>query len=198
MDEETLNGLQLGDRGRIRLSSSSPTIHNDHRPSRDDYFGDAHPPVPSILRTPASPAVSASDLDSEEQLYTPLTRSQRIWAGFRRALHLVFPTLHNFREQSIVGKIACIFATPAVLALTLTLPVVMTPYVNPRASPEKLYNGDARLVDFEEEGMERVLIAEEEVEENLHDLEFSKWLCATQCILGPSFCAQVLFGKKHR
>jgi len=40
--------------------------------------------------------------------------------------------------------------------------------------------------------MERALIAEEEVEKDLHDLIFNRWLMAVQCILGPLFCAGVL------
>ena len=35
---------------------------------------------------------------------------------------------------------------------------------------------------------------EEEVEEEMHELVFHKWLMAAQCCLGPLFCAAVLFG----
>jgi sodium/potassium/calcium exchanger 6 len=108
--------------------------------------------------------------------------------------HTLFPTLHRFREQSLLGQIACLFAAPAVSLLTLTLPVVVTPYQNSNQGREKLHNMDARLVDFEEEGIERVLIAEEEVEENLHEMSFNKWLMAAQCIFGSLFCVGVLFG----
>lgn len=41
--------------------------------------------------------------------------------------------------------------------------------------------------------MERVLIAEEEIEED-HELAYNKWLTAAQCVFGPLFCVQVLFG----
>ncbi|PPQ67479.1 hypothetical protein CVT25_006020 [Psilocybe cyanescens] len=184
MDEETLNSLQLPTRGRPNSSSPNATLRDERRDllseESDDYFGSVQPPVPSIFRTPASPSLTASEADSEEQLYTPLTKRQQIWATLGKIFHTLFPTLHNFRKQSVVGQIACVFATPAVLCLTLTLPVVVTPYQNPRTAPEKMYNGDERLVDFEEEGMERILIAEEEVEENMHELLFSKWLTAIQ------------------
>jgi len=124
---------------------------------------------------------------------------QGLGDGFGDAFHALFPTLHNLREQSILGKIACIFAAPAVTLLTLTLPVVVTPYECTHGSREKHYqSADGRLVDFEEEGVERVLIAEEEVEENMHELKFNKWLMAAQCILGPLFCVKVLFDEtKH-
>ncbi|GHJ84344.1 hypothetical protein NliqN6_0746 [Naganishia liquefaciens] len=42
----------------------------------------------------------------------------------RHILHILFPALEGFREKSISGKILGIFASPAILALTLTLPVV--------------------------------------------------------------------------
>lgn len=154
--------------------------------------------MPSIFRTPASPTLSNSE--STVQIFAPRSRRERFFEGLGRgighAFHVLFPTLHNLREQSILGKVACIFAAPAVTLLTLTLPVVVTPYECSHGSREKHYQGaDGRLVDFEEEGVERVLIAEEEVEENLHELKFNKWLMATQCVFGPVFCVKVLFGE---
>jgi len=86
------------------------------------------------------------------------------------------------------------------MALTVTLPVVVTPYASEK-SAEKLSTADAgsvdsRLIDFEEEGVEagRALIAEEEVAHELRELKYNKWLMAAQCILGPLWCAAVLFG----
>lgn len=201
MDEATLNGLRLGTRSHGGTISPHSMIRSEPRDflssDADDYFSNpshGQQPVPTIFRTPASPAMSASDADSEEQLYTPQTKSQRVSAALLQTGHTLFPTLHNFQSQTIVMKIARLFAAPAVLFLTLTLPVVVTPYPNAHPAPEKLYDGDARLVDFEEEGMERVLIAEEEVE-TMHELSFSKWLMAAQCVFGPLFCVKVLFGK---
>jgi len=83
--------------------------------------------------------------------------------------------------------------------LTLTLPVVVTRYESATASREKMFNGDGRLVDFEEEGEERVLIAEEEVLEDMHEMSFNKWLTSVQCVIGPVFSVAVLFnGTKHQ
>jgi sodium/potassium/calcium exchanger 6 len=110
-----------------------------------------------------------------------------------RIVHTLLPSLHHFRSQSILAQIASIFAAPAVMALTLTLPVVVTPYLPSRTSREKLFHGDGRLVDFEEEGEERVLIAEEEVLEDMHEMSFNKWLTATQCAVAPVFCVAILF-----
>lgn len=95
---------------------------------------------------------------------------------------------------------AAIFAAPAVLLLTLTLPVVVTPMQDAEVE-EKIEDAAGptlgNLIDFEEEGIERALVAEEEVEEELHGLEFNKWLMAVQCICGPLFCCTVLFGKRQ-
>jgi sodium/potassium/calcium exchanger 6 len=147
------------------------------------------------MRTPASPSVSTSEIGSEEHLYTPPSKRQRVWSVFRLTFHTLFPTLSNLRQQSLLSQVACILAAPAVLCLTLTLPVVVTPYGSDSASPEKmLTGGDARLVDFEEEGQERVLIAEEEAQENMHQLQFNRWLMAAQLVFGPLFCVAVLFG----
>jgi sodium/potassium/calcium exchanger 6 len=146
--------------------------------------------MPSIYRTPAS----ASSVGSEEELFVPPTKPQRVWTSIKQILHTLFPTLHHFREQSVLGKIASLVAAPAIMLLTLTLPVVVTQYDNSNRSAEKPFmNGDGPLTEFEEEGVERVLIAEEEVQENMHELAFSKWLMAVQCIFGPLFCAGILF-----
>ena len=90
--------------------------------------------------------------------------------------------------------IAALFAAPAVLALTLTLPVVVTDH-DALATPIEKPDNVERLVDFEEEGVARALIAEEGVEEELHELQYNKWLMAVQCALGPLFCIAILFGE---
>ncbi|KAJ3573637.1 hypothetical protein NP233_g2304 [Leucocoprinus birnbaumii] len=158
------------------------------RPSRDEDTMAAS--MPSIYRTPASP----SETETEEEIFIPPSKRQRAWGAIKHVLHTLFPTLHHFRQQSILGKIASVFAAPAVMLLTVTLPVVVIRYDSSYQTAEKLLKDhDAQLVEFEEEGVERVLIAEEEVQENLHELSFNKWLTAVQCVLGPLFCAGVLF-----
>lgn len=196
MDEEAMHTLRLGGRSNTSLNSSSTARQGRHgllSAEPEDYFSTT--PVPSILRTPASPSTTASEVESEEALYIPHTRWQRSWTVMRRTYHILFPTLHSLRKQTVLAQLACILAAPAVLALTLTLPVVITPYDTARLALEKMYNSDSRLVEFEEEGMERVLIAEEEAEEELHELTYNKWLMGVQCVLGPLFAIRVLFGK---
>lgn len=199
MDEETLNGVRLH-RSHSTSADSNATVRDPHSGLEPaDYFSmpsdsAVEGSVPSIMRTPASPSTTASELESEEQLYTPLSKRQRVFSVLSQIRHTLLPTFSNFGSQSVAAQIACVLAAPAVLCLTLTLPVVTTPYESSHSSREKAFNGDARLVDFEEEGTERVLIAEEEVEENLHQLQFNKWLMAVQSVVGPLFCVEVLFG----
>ena len=45
--------------------------------------------------------------------------------------------------------------------------------------------------------MERAMIAEEMVQEDLHKMEFNKWPMAVQCVFGSLFCAVVLFSASY-
>ncbi|KAF8071735.1 Sodium/calcium exchanger protein-domain-containing protein [Lyophyllum atratum] len=206
--DAAMNAVALDDRSRLSLHATparSPVISEEPSNILDndssEYFGLIHSPstvVPSIIRTSASPTIS--DGDTESQNYVPPTRRQKAYHVLKQIFHTLFPSLHHFGSQSILGQIAAIFATPAVMLLTLTLPVVVTPYQFSSTSPEKPHHqGDGRLVDFEEEGEARVLIAEEEVLEDMHEMLFNKWLTAAQCILAPLFCVAVLFhGTRHQ
>ncbi|OJT02445.1 hypothetical protein TRAPUB_7012 [Trametes pubescens] len=148
-------------------------------------------PIPFIAHTPASPT---SEGDSESQTFVTPSRRAQAWATLTHIGHILFPTLHEFGNKSILGKITAIFAAPATMMLTLTLPVVMTAYQDSGATEKRRVSSpsEPRLVDFEEEGIERTLIAEEEVEEGMHEMVFNKWLLAVQCFLGPLFCAVVM------
>ncbi|KAK7033131.1 Sodium/calcium exchanger protein-domain-containing protein [Favolaschia claudopus] len=152
--------------------------------------------VPGASRAPTSPTVS--DGDTESQNFQPPTRRQRFMHIAGSVYHRLFPSLHNFRDKSVLGQIASVFAAPAVLLLTLTLPVVTSPYESSHHTHEKTPGEAPNLVDFEEEGIERILIAEEEVEEEMHGTMYSKWLTAAQFTFGPLFCATVLFGTNKR
>lgn len=195
--DAALPGVQLDERSPNHiLSLSAPSDEpgdlltgGDIRSSRAAIPGD-QTPVPSIFRTPASPTVS--NMDTESTSYTPPTYWQRFTYVVGRVYHTLFPTLHHFREQGPLGQTAALLAAPAVMLLTITLPVVVTPYDLSQNSPEKLQSRDSRLVDFEEEGIERMMRAEEEVQQDMHEMSFNKWLMAAQCICGPVFCATVL------
>ncbi|KAK0500466.1 Sodium/calcium exchanger protein-domain-containing protein [Armillaria luteobubalina] len=183
-------GLPLNERPPQLLvtpaaSNEAEEIHENGR-----YVDDASPStmtasLPSIART-----VSDTETDSQTYVSSPPTGMLYILGEI---YHTLFPSLHRFRSQSVLGKVASVFAAPAVMMLTLTLPVVVTPYGHSHHSLEKTLGSDADLIDFEEEGIERVLIAEEEVQEDMHGVTFNKWLTAAQCVLGPLFCVGVLF-----
>jgi len=196
LNENVLNGLRLGPRQPPAADSEASNREQDA--SLTDYVtphAESRNDLPFIMRTPASPSLTESNTEDEERLYAPPSKRQRVWTVLRQTFHTVFPTLSDFRQQSMLSMIAAVLAAPAVLCLTLTLPVVVTPYGKGSSSREKTVAGeDARLVEFEEEGQERVLIAEEEIEDNLHQLQFTRWLMAVQCICGPLFCVKVLFG----
>lgn len=171
--------------------------------------------IPLISTTPASPRSETSTIDVENfgavyggsdspsQPRVRISKRRKVLQAFRHTLHILFPTLHDFRRKSWMGMIASILATPAVLALTVTLPVfVMSP---PSDEDEKLdgyangHNGvlEGRLVDFEEEGIERHLtaaaVASEIEREDMEDHYFNKYLMASQLLLGPLFSVAVLF-----
>jgi sodium/potassium/calcium exchanger 6 len=98
--------------------------------------------------------------------------------------------MHEFKTKSLLGKVAAVFAAPAVFALTITLPVVVRPYDSLGDRYEKAPN---TINVFEEDGIERTLVAEDVVLGEMHELRFNKWLMAVQCALGPLFCTAVLF-----
>lgn len=197
---ETTLGMPLDNRSPRLLVNDS--IAEGHEPSQSTSAVDtqAHTPVtvPSISHTPASPTDIASTATTEVEPYVPPSKRQRAWYVLKQTYYILLPALHHFREKTLLGKIASLFAAPAVMALTLTLPVVVVPYDSNGSASEKLHKHhhhgageDGRLVDFEEEGIERALLAEEVVQQDLHEIQFNKWLMAVQCVLGPLFCISV-------
>jgi solute carrier family 24 (sodium/potassium/calcium exchanger), member 6 len=150
--------------------------------------------IPTISITHSRETSFETDIETEPELYVPPSRRQRLFRTLSVVFRILFPTLQYFMSKSVLGMIAAVFAAPAVMALTLTLPVVVTNPDSP-GSPEEKPENVARLVDFEEEGVERTLIAEQEVEGEMHELKFNKWLMAVQCVLSPLFCVAILFSE---
>ena len=183
-------GVPLGERSAVNLMAT-PT--EEMAEEGEELHRSHSSPAPSISRARASP--SGSDGDTESRHFSPPTRGQKLLHILTRTLHILCPSLHHFGNKTLLGKIASLFAAPAVLALTLTLPVIVTPYESSSLAEKRAQAAsEGRLIDFEEEGIERALIAEEEVVEDLHEMKFNKWLMAAQCIFGPLFCVTVLFG----
>lgn len=220
-------GLPLHDRSppqgtRSRLLSEEMVLEEE--PIGTHSRLSPPPQIPLISVTPDPPASLApteTEIETETETdgsqspfhhhYLQGSKRGRLWVVAEKVYHTLFPTLHHFKAKSILGKIAAVFAAPAVMALTLTLPVVVTSYDDLVDAEEKANGvsihetdfvgdmggrgGEGRLIDFEEEGVERMLVAEDEVEHELHELKFNKWLMAVQCILGPMFCVGVLLGE---
>ncbi len=137
-----------------------------------------------------------SDGDDTDSTFVPPATSKLIYV-LREVYHTLFPSMHHFHNQSVLGKVASLFAVPAVMLLTITLPVVVTPYDHDHSAHEKMADSH-NLIGFEEEGEERALLAEDIMQEQLHGVTFSKWLTAVQCVLGPLFCIGVLFRESSR
>ena len=219
VDEATLVDVQEhspeGQSGEANTSGSRDSQHTFDIPRI------AHIPPSPIQRGPPSRTSSVSDADIDEPgAGTPyLTIPQRFsfhrdhddntlleahessgkrhWCknALYHTVHVLFPTLRNFGEKSFLGIVASILAAPAVLALTLTLPV----HVQPREDvwgEEKLDDGSVaeRLIDFEEDGVRRALTAEDEVRAEMQggELQYNRYLFATQLICGPLFCVSVV------
>ena len=212
-----------------------------------------HNPVPSIsifdptgvesFPTPSAQIPSTSSRPRESRL--------RIRHRIRTVLRILFPSLRSFRHKSYLGMFLGITSVPAILALTLTLPVVDDGRRSdtegalqlPIAEDEPLADPEAPLTmsppsvddDFSDSDSDRQLSADvgEELHHlvdgfsplrsplphfrrisELHDsildsehddskegmgeaqedtLDFNKYLTATQCVLGPLFCALVIF-----
>jgi len=192
-------GVPLNDRSpRLLRTSISEEPDREETQLVDVHEDDARTPlsiptIPSIIHTPASltEAPSLPVTEVEEQL--PQTRPQRLLHVLARTWHILFPSLHQFKSKTLAGKIVSLLAVPAIMALTITLPVVIIPYGNDGSHEEKMDQHGTLLPEFEEEGVERALIAEHEVQEDFHEVAFNKWLTAVQCIFGPLFCVTVLF-----
>lgn len=189
--EASLGGLPLDERHHDESLNGSTALQPPHthlRVQTDSVAlssGAGASPISPSLRSPAS------EIEPRKR-----SKRQRVKSILKDIFHTLFPTLYDFRHKSIVGMVAALFAAPAVLSLTLTLPVVVTPQPAEDV-PEKVLTPAGptlgTLIDFEEEGVERALVAEEIVEEELHELQFNKWLMVVQCICGPLFCVSVLF-----
>ena len=190
---EPSSDVPLIDRSPLPPVPSLPIDDLDHFPIETPLIlidGDTGPLIPEISQLPEP---SHSDTASDVTHALAPTHRLGVSPAFSRAFHTLFPTLHSFHTKTLLGKAVAVLATPAVFVLTVTLPVVVRPYVSARYRHEKATSANNTLSPFEEDGIERALIAEEVVQEEIHELHFNKWLMVVQCVLGPLFCATVLF-----
>lgn len=165
------------------LNGAASTRHHIASPDT------ARPPIPVIAVHSPSSRVSSID----EGLPVPPSRWQRMLHTLRHTSFVLFPHLHNFSKKSILSILVAIFATPGVLALTITLPVVVTSY-GEIDTPRLDETEEGRLIEFEEDGIERVLVAEDELKDEIYEVQFNKWLTALQCALSPLLCVLLVLG----
>ncbi|KAG8953114.1 hypothetical protein FRC04_003061 [Tulasnella sp. 424] len=108
---------------------------------------------PSVVKS--APAIVERAEDSESVLAAStatLDVKPRSWA--RRLMsevgHTLFPTLHNLMapSKSWLGRIAAVFAAPAVLVLTLSLPVVIISDEEEDEDEGKPFVPEGQLVDI--------------------------------------------------
>ncbi|CED84590.1 K-dependent Na :Ca2 antiporter [Phaffia rhodozyma] len=87
------------------------------------------PPAPS----PSSPLPPPSITLQESPSITPISLLRPTHQKIKRrkmihiakmTYHVLFPSLQSFKLKSVLGKVLSVLAVPAILALTLTLPVV--------------------------------------------------------------------------
>lgn len=98
--------------------------------------------------------------------------------------HALFPTLRDFGQKSWVGRAIGVFSVPAVLVLTLTLPVVEGP------------EGGLSLPTHADEPLQPTisLSPKETVQIETEVGRFSPALTAAQCIFGPAFVVAFVMG----
>ncbi|KZT53257.1 hypothetical protein CALCODRAFT_520178 [Calocera cornea HHB12733] len=183
--------------GQIALQSASPmSIGSSERPDPFEARYVGYPLVktsspgeivasvpttsaPSIHVIPPDYSNAEESTDTESPLVIPAdekpTRRSIVFSVLYSVWSTLFPTLVSLREKAWSGRILSVISAPAVLLLTLTLPVYV---MRPR----------------EDVGEERLDAVEEEDEEALDETPYYKWLMAVQCILGPLWVLLVIFG----
>ncbi|EIW83896.1 hypothetical protein CONPUDRAFT_163158 [Coniophora puteana RWD-64-598 SS2] len=130
--EESVDGgelerslLTVRDEAFHRRSPSPPTIpslpsiaHTPASPHAPHLPDTEHePPASFSLSIPSSPSKSKSGLTTREQIVYALKGTYRV----------LCPSLQRLRHKTLIAQAASILAAPAMLALTLTLPVVVLP-----------------------------------------------------------------------
>ncbi|KAF9520833.1 hypothetical protein BS47DRAFT_1311298 [Hydnum rufescens UP504] len=148
--------------------------------------------LPSLEEALSSSSISAPlNVDTGAQISTKRSKTGRVLKFAGQIAHVVFPTLHRLRTKNVLGIMASILAAPAVLLLTISLPVVIS-HVPDESKPQELLR-EGRLIDFEPSESEGAILYE--AQEGTQDgLAFNKWLTATQLTLGPLFVVAVCFG----
>lgn len=84
---------------------------------------------------PASPLHMPLLPEVEEQILPP---RYGLWHVLAWTWYILFSSLHHFKSKPLTRKIDLLLAAPAVMALMITLPVIITPYGNDGLQEEKI------------------------------------------------------------
>ncbi|KZP00560.1 hypothetical protein CALVIDRAFT_595346 [Calocera viscosa TUFC12733] len=182
--------------GHIALRSASPLSSGEERPDPFDVPNVGYPLVktsspadisaapvistaPSIHVIPPEDGTPEDNTDEERAtLVIPTDEKPSRRSILLNVLYSIwstlFPTLVSLREKAWSGRILSVISAPAVLLLTLTLPVYV---MRPRE-------------DLGEDRFEAV----KDEEEAFDETPYNKWLMSIQCILGPLWVLLVIFG----
>jgi sodium/potassium/calcium exchanger 6 len=106
-------------------TQSPSTLRKGYRPVPSINLIPADDSLESTLVEGASPHQPLLD-DATETTQKPHRRRKRdrVRHAVHDTIHILFPALQGFEHKSLTGKILGVFASPAIFALTLTLPVV--------------------------------------------------------------------------
>ncbi|GBC08854.1 hypothetical protein RclHR1_08430003 [Rhizophagus clarus] len=109
---------------------------------------------------------------------------------------LLFPYLEGFSQKSFTAKLIALLASPAVLVLILTLPVVES---------EEIDSGDIKNKNYdttENQLQTPTIIVENDLAETNYEerkgTRWNRWLTAAQLVFAPLFVSSVLFSGDYK
>ncbi|WVQ86023.1 hypothetical protein IAT38_008191 [Cryptococcus sp. DSM 104549] len=112
---------------RLDIPSSSLSRSELPPPSATSSTGGGggHPAVPSISVVDPSGHSDHLPIPPTPPAAPPTgSHSTRVKRHLKMALRILFPSLQSFRHKSILGMVLALMSVPAILVLTVTLPVV--------------------------------------------------------------------------
>jgi hypothetical protein len=110
---------------------------------------------------------------------------------------VLFPTLSDFKEKSLLDKLSSIVVVPSVFLLTVTLPVVDIPAEKNEETGVPVLQVESPSSSIHEgvEGIPSALSAGPPEPEDSRHVQWNRWLVLIQCVLAPIFVVLTAFGK---
>lgn len=185
-------------------SSLTPTVVDGRRRSASLHRPNSHriTPKPNLHLDIPQIALTTPSGQAAVPAETPLESRFRIRHHTRQVLWTLFPSLRSFRHKSVVGMFMAVVSVPAILALTLTLPVVDE---SGREGAIALPEGESEPLTHPEIGEElhhlvagfspHSPLARFNEADTAEESCFSKELTAAQAFFGPVVCAALIFSE---